>query len=122
MSYIDGFVASVLDENKDAFIEHAKNTWPVFQKLGATAQWECWGDQVPDGEITSFPKAVAAKAGETVVFSWVLWPDQKTRDEGWEKMMSDPEIEKQMGEMPFDGKRMIYGGFTPIVTEGVMFD
>ncbi len=118
MAYIDGFLAAVPDENRDAFVAHAKRSWPIFQDLGALAQWECWGDQIPDGEVTSFGKAVQAKAGETVVLSWVIWPDQATRDAGWEKMMSDPEMEEKMGEMPFDGKRMIYGGFQPIVQLG----
>ncbi|MEO1280229.1 MAG: DUF1428 domain-containing protein [Pseudomonadota bacterium] len=122
MPYIDGFVAAVPTENRDAFIAHAKRTWPIFQELGALAQWEGWGDQVPDGELTSFGKAVQAKEDETVVFSWVAWPDQATRDAGWEKMMSDPTMEERMGQMPFDGKRMIFGGFTPIFMEGMGFE
>jgi len=118
MPYIDGFVAAVPDGNRDAFVAYAKRTWPLFQDLGAIAQWECWGDQVPDGEVTSFGKAVQAKEGETVALSWVVWPDQATRDAAWDKMMSDPEMGEKMGEMPFDGKRMIYGGFAPVVMEG----
>jgi uncharacterized protein YbaA (DUF1428 family) len=121
MAYIDGFVAAVPTENREAFITHAKTAWPIFKDLGAIAQWECWGDQVPDGEVTSFGKAVQAKDDETVVFSFVAWPDQATRDAGWEKMMSDPDMEENMGAMPFDGQRMIYGGFTPIVTMGAEF-
>ncbi len=121
MSYIDGFVAAVPTENRDAFIVHAKTAWPIFKELGALAQWECWGDQVPEGEVTSFAKAVQAKENETVVFSWVIWPDEATRNVAWEKMMSDPTMEEKMGEMPFDGARMIYGGFTPLVMEGAEF-
>ena len=121
MPYIDGFVAAVPTGNRDAFVTHAKRAWPIFQELGAIAQWECWGDQVPPGEVTSFAMSVQARDDETVVFSWVAWPDQATRDAGWEKMMADPDMAEKMGEMPFDAKRMIYGGFTPVVMEGAAF-
>ena len=120
MSYVDGFVAAVPTDKKAAFIAHAKQSWSVFQDMGALAQWECWGDEVPDGETTSFPMAVMAQEGETVVFSWVMWPDRATRDASWERMMSDPTMEEKMGEMPFDGKRMIYGGFESVFMQGDM--
>lgn len=118
MSYVDGFVAAVPNANKDAYAAHAAAAWKVFETLGATGVCECWGDDVPDGDVTSFKMAVQAKDDETVVFAWTFWPDKETRDAGWEKMMSDPEIGAAMGEMPFDGKRMIYGGFHPFVTLG----
>ena len=120
MPYIDGFVAAVPDDNREAYKAHAETAWQIFQDLGALAVWECWGDDVPDGEITSFPMAVQAKENETVVFSWTAWPDKETRNAAWSKMMSDPKIADAMGEMPFDGKRMIYGGFTPLFAQGVI--
>jgi len=119
MSYIDGFVAAVPTANRAVYKAHAENAWPIFARLGAQGMWECWGDDVPAGEVTSFPMAVQAKEDETVVFSWTVWPDKATRDAAWQKMMSDPEIGAAMGEMPFDGKRMIYGGFEPIVRADV---
>lgn len=118
MPYVDGFVAAVPSGNRDAYRAHAETAWPIFEGLGAIGIWECWGDDVPDGELTSFPKAVQAGEDETVVFSWTIWPDRATRDAAWQKMMSDPEIAAAMGEMPFDGKRLIYGGFEPILQAG----
>lgn len=120
MTYIDGFVAAVPTDNRDAYKEFAEKSWPIFQELGAIAIWECWGDDVPEGEVTSFRKAVKAGDDETIVLSWTVWPDKESRDAGWSKMMSDPEIGKAMGDMPFDGKRMIYGGFSPLTRHGVM--
>ncbi|MEL7117151.1 MAG: DUF1428 domain-containing protein [Pseudomonadota bacterium] len=120
MPYIDGFVAAVPSDKKDEYIAFAKKSWPIFEGLGAIAMWECWGDEVPDGEVTSFPMAVQAREDETVLFSWTAWPDKAARDQGWEKMMSDPEIGAAMGDMPMDGKRMIYGGFTPLLSFGEM--
>ncbi|WP_081534668.1 DUF1428 domain-containing protein [Rhodovulum sp. P5] len=117
MPYVDGFVAAVPDERKDAYIAYAKAVWPLFREFGASAAWECWGDDVPDGELTSFALAVKAEPGETVVFSWTIWPDKATRDAGWGRMMEDPRM-AELGEMPFDGKRMIYGGFQPILRMG----
>ena len=73
---------------------------------------------VPEGEVTSFRKAVKAGDDEPVVFSWTCWPDKETREAGWEKMMSDPAFGEAMGDMPMDGKRMIYGGFSPILATG----
>lgn len=120
MAYIDGFVAAVPNAKKDDYLVFAERAWPVFQTLGALAAWECWGDEIPEGEMTSFAMAVKAKDDETVVFSWTAWPDKETREAGWERMMSDPEISAAMGEMPMDGKRMIYGGFSPIMVQGKM--
>ncbi|GGE27925.1 Uncharacterized conserved protein YbaA, DUF1428 family [Gemmobacter megaterium] len=114
MSFVDGFVAAVPAANKQAYIDHARATWPLFQKYGAVAMRECWGEDVPDGKVTSFPMAVKAEPGEVVVFSWIEWPDKATRDACWAASETDPGFQN-MGEMPFDGKRMIYGGFSSMV-------
>jgi uncharacterized protein YbaA (DUF1428 family) len=119
MSYIDGFVIAVPTANKQKFIEHANNNDTIFTEMGATRVIECWGDDVPEGSVTDFGKAVQAKADETVVFSWVEWPDKATRDAAMAKMMSedfsDDRMNPEKNPMPFDGKRMIYGGFEAIV-------
>jgi uncharacterized protein YbaA (DUF1428 family) len=117
MSYIDGFVMAVPTANKQKFIDHANEFDALFTEFGATRVLECWGDDVPDGKLTDFRRAVQATQDETVVFSWVEWPDKATRDAGMEKFMKDPRMEAA-GQMPFDGKRMIFGGFAPIVEIG----
>jgi uncharacterized protein YbaA (DUF1428 family) len=120
MSYIDGFVIAVPKANKDKFVAHAEKGDSVFMDLGATRVVECWGDDVPDGKLTDFRRAVQATADEDVVFSWIEWPDKATRDAGMAKMMelmkTDERMSPEHNPMPFDGKRMIYGGFAPIVT------
>jgi uncharacterized protein YbaA (DUF1428 family) len=118
MAYVDGFVMAVPNANKQAFIEHAKTFDPVFMEHGATRVLECWADDVPDGTLTDFKKSVQAKADESVVFSWIEWPDKATRDAGMKKVMDDPRMDPVKTPMPFDGKRMIYGGFQPIVEIG----
>ena len=115
MTYIDGFVAAVPPANKQKFIDHAKKGDSVFVELGATRVLECWGDDVPEGTVTDFRRAVKAKDDETVVFSWVEWPDKLTRDKAMPKMMEDPRMQPDQNPMPFDGKRLIYGGFSPVV-------
>ncbi|MCM2336439.1 MAG: DUF1428 domain-containing protein [Pseudomonas sp.] len=115
MPYIDGFVIAVPTANKQKFIDHAREFDPVFLEYGATRVLECWGDDVPDGTQTDFRRAVQATADETVVFSWIEWPDKATRDAGMDKAMKDPRMEPGGSPMPFDGKRMIYGGFAPVV-------
>ena len=115
MAYIDGFVIAVPTANKQKFIEHANQGDSVFMEFGATRVLECWGDDVPAGKQTDFQRAVQAKDDETVVFSWIEWPDKATRDAGMEKMMKDPRMNPETNPMPFDGKRMIYGGFAPVV-------
>jgi uncharacterized protein YbaA (DUF1428 family) len=117
MSYVDGFVAAVPTANKEVYKQHAKAAAVVFKEYGALRLVECWGDDVPEGKITSFPMAVQRKDDETVVFSWILWPSRKVRDEGMQKVMSDPRLQPDANPMPFDGKRMIYGGFDIIVDE-----
>ncbi|WP_141455960.1 DUF1428 domain-containing protein [Pseudoxanthomonas sp. z9] len=114
MSYIDGFLIAVPNANKEKFIAHAGEFDPIFMELGAIRVIECWGDDVPDGQVTDFRRAVKATDEETVVFSWVEWPDKATRDIGMKKMMEDPRMEAA-NPMPFDGKRMIFGGFVPVV-------
>jgi uncharacterized protein YbaA (DUF1428 family) len=109
MSYIDGFVAAVPVKNKQAYKDMAVKAAALFKEFGATKLVECWGDDIPDGKTTDFKMAVKAEAGENVVFSWIVWPSKAVRDEGHKKMMSDPRMD--MKDMPFDGKRMIYGGF-----------
>lgn len=118
MTYIDGFVIAVPTANKQKFIDHANLGDSVFIECGATRVLECWGDDVPDGKQTDFRRAVQAKEDESVVFSWIEWPDKATRDAGMEKVMKDPRLSPETNPMPFDGMRMIYGGFTPIVTLG----
>lgn len=115
MAYIDGFIAPVPAANKDAYIAYAKACWPFFAKAGALRMMECWGDDVPDGVHTSFPMAVKREADEVVVFSWIEWPDKATRDACHASMATDPEM-AALGAMPFDGKRMVYGGFMPMVS------
>jgi uncharacterized protein YbaA (DUF1428 family) len=114
MSYIDGFVIAVPNANRGKFIEHARTFDPIFLEFGATRILECWGDDVPEGKLTDFRRAVQAEPDESVVFSWVEWPDKATRDAGMEKVMKDPRMDA-VGDMPFDGKRMIFGGFMPVV-------
>ena len=113
MSYVDGFVAAVPTANKETYRKHAEDAWRFFKEFGATSMTECWGSDVPEGEVTSFRMAVKQKDDETVVFSWIIWPSKEVRDEGWKKMMDDDRMKMQ--DMPFDGKRMIYGGFDVIV-------
>ena len=114
MSYVDGFVMAVPKANREVYKQHAEEAAVLFREHGALQLVECWGDDVPDGEVTSFPMAVKCKEDETVVFSWILWPSREARNEGMKKFMADPRMSR-MGPMPFDGKRMIYGGFEMIV-------
>lgn len=123
MSYVDGFVIAVPTANKQKFIEHAKLGDSVFIDLGATRVIECWGDDVQVGNVTDFRKAVQAEEGETVVFSWIEWPDKETRDAAMKTMIgwmespetADPRMDPEKNPMPFDGKRLIFGGFAPVV-------
>lgn len=119
MSYIDGFVIAVPKANKQKFIEHARMGDAVFKDLGATRIVEAWEDDVKDGKVTDFRRAVQATADESIVFSWIEWPDKATHDAAMKKMMSpdfnDPRMDPAKNPMPFDGKRMIFGAFMPVV-------
>jgi uncharacterized protein YbaA (DUF1428 family) len=115
MSYVDGYVMAVPTNNRDAFIKHANEAAAVFKEHGALRVVECWGDDVPDGKVTSFPMAVQKKPDETVVFSWILWPSREVRDKGMKALRTDPRMQPDVNPMPFDAKRMIFGGFVPIV-------
>jgi len=108
MSYADCFAAAVPNANKADYQRHAESAAECFKENGALSVTECWGHDVAPGEITSFPLAVQCKEDETVVIGFVLWPSKETRDAAWEKVMQDP---RMAGPMPFDGKRLIYGGF-----------
>ncbi len=112
MSYVDGVVLAVSTEAQQAYLDFARAMDALFIEAGATRIVEGWGDDVPHGQATDFHRAVAAVEGETVVFSWIEWPDKPTRDAAWEKLRSDPRM--QGVTMPFDGKRMIFGGFETI--------
>jgi uncharacterized protein YbaA (DUF1428 family) len=116
MTYVDGFMAAVPTANKAAYVKHAEESAAIFKEYGALSVVECWGDDVPEGKLNSFHTAVLRQDDETVVFSWVTWPDKETRNAGWEKMMADPRMQPDANPMPFDGKRLIYGGFEMIVT------
>lgn len=119
MSYIDGFVIAVPKANKQKFIDHALIADAVFMEQGALRVFECWEDDVPDGKLTDFRRAVQATADEAVLFSWIEWPDKATRDSVFARMealmKSDPRMDPAKNPMPFDGKRMIFGGFIPVV-------
>jgi len=117
MNYIDGFVIPVPPGKKEAYREMAAKAALVFQEYGALQIVEAWEDDVPDGKVTDFRRAVQAREGESIVFSWIVWPSREVRDEGSKKVMADPRMQ-QTGEMPFDMKRMIFGGFKPIVQTG----
>ena len=117
MSYVDGFVVAVPAANKEAYRKHAEDALPLFREFGVARLVETWGDDVPDGKWTDFKGAVKAEDGEVVVFSWMEYPDKTTRDAAVEKMMTDPRMKEMGGTMPFDGKRMIFGGFSPIVDQ-----
>ena len=114
MAYIDGFVIPVAPEQRAAFIDHANKVDAYFLELGALRVVECWQDDVPTGQRTDLFRAVDAQPGEAVAFSWIEWPDKATRDAAYAKFSENAEL--MAIPMPFDGKRMIFGGFTPVVT------
>jgi uncharacterized protein YbaA (DUF1428 family) len=111
MAYVDGFVLAVPTANRDAYKEMAEKVAPIFKEHGALSIVECWGDDVPDGKVTSFPMAVQKKADETVVFAWIVWPSRVVRDAGMKKAMADPRFDPSDTPIPFDGQRLIFGGF-----------
>lgn len=115
MPYVDGFVLAVPNARMDEYQQMARRAGDVWKELGALAYVECTGDDVPYGELTSFPRAVQAKDDETVVFSWISYESREQRDAIMKKVMEDPRLKQDMENMPFDGKRMIYGGFRPFL-------
>ena len=115
--YVSGFVIPVPKSKKEEYRALAAKAADLFKEFGVIEIFENWEDNVPDGKVTDFRKAVQGKPDEAIVFSWMLWPDKATAEAGHQKMMSDPRMEN-MGEMPFDGKRMIWGGFSPLFTMG----
>jgi uncharacterized protein YbaA (DUF1428 family) len=118
MSYIEGFIVPVPEGSKDAYRNHAAEAAPMFLDFGVKRHFEAWDSDVPEGKVTDFRKAVNAKPDEKVVFAWFEYPDRATRDAANAKMMSDPRMKDMGANMPFDGKRMIMGGFNAIVEEG----
>jgi uncharacterized protein YbaA (DUF1428 family) len=119
MSYVQGFVVAVPSANKDAYLKLAKDSAPLFREFGATRVVEAWGDDVPDGKVTDFKGAVQAEPGESIVFSWHEYPSQEAAGAAYGRMMSDPRMKALMeAGMPFDGKRMIFGGFATLLDEG----
>ncbi len=117
MSYVDGFVAAVPTANKEAFIRHASDAAVVFREYGVLQVVECWGDDVPEGKQTSFSMAVKCQEDETVVFSWLVWPSREVRDQAMPRIMEDPRLQPDVNPMPFDGQRLIYGGFDVVVDQ-----
>ena len=115
MTYVDGYVVAVPTKNKDNYQKFAIEMAEIFKENGALKVVECWGDDVPEGKLTSFPMAVKCQADETVVFSWITWPSREERIQGTEKVMADPRCQSHENNMPFDGKRLIYGGFEMFV-------
>jgi uncharacterized protein YbaA (DUF1428 family) len=119
MTYIEGFVIACPKANKQKFTDHARLADSWFIEQGALRVVECWGDEVPAGKVTDFRMAVQANEDEEVIFSWIEWPDKATRDKAQSLMMSpentDPRFDQEKNPMPFDGKRMIFGGFAPVV-------
>ena len=114
MNYVDGFVVAVPTADKETYRAYCQKMAAVFREHGALNVVDCWGDEVPQGQLTSFPLAVKCAADETVVFGWVAWPSRETRDAAWPQVMADPRMKLEANPMPFDGKRMIYGGFEVI--------
>ncbi len=113
MTYYSGFLLAVPTANKQKYIDMAAAAWPMFQRYGALRMVENWGVDVPHGKVTDFYMATQAKEDETTVFSWIEWPDKATADAGFEKMMADPDMQAPH-DMPFDGMRMMWGGFEPV--------
>ena len=111
MSCVEMFVAPVPTANKAEYLAHTQSMAGLFKAHGALAVHECWGIDVPDGEVTSFPLAVKKQDDETVVAGWVVWPSKDVRDAAWPKMMEDPRMSDDGDPMPFDGKRLIFGLF-----------
>jgi uncharacterized protein YbaA (DUF1428 family) len=115
MAYVDGFVLAVPKDRIEDYNKIARKAGELWKEHGALAYVECLADDVPYGELTSFPRAVQAKEDETVVFSWIVYESREARDAINKKVMADPRLKAEMTDMPFDGKRMIYGGFRTLL-------
>jgi uncharacterized protein YbaA (DUF1428 family) len=115
MGYIDGFVLAVPDANRNLYADFARKVFPIFRDHDVTRYVECWGDDVPRGETTDFFRAARAEEGESIVFAWCEWPDKAARDAGMAAIRADERMENPPADLPFDGKRMIFGGFAPIL-------
>ena len=115
MPYVDGFVLAVPKDQLEAYKDMARLAGQVWKEHGAIDYVETIGDDVPYGEVTSFPRAVQAKEDELVIFSWVTYPDRASRDEVMAKVMADPRMNYSPENLPFDGKRMIFGGFQSFI-------
>lgn len=111
MPYVDGFVIPVPKARLDEYKAMARLGCQVWTEYGALSYVECTGDDVPHGELTSFPRAVQAREDEVIVFSWIVYESRAARDEIMKKVMEDERLKQSMANMPFDGKRMIFGGF-----------
>lgn len=114
MSYVDGVVIPVPAAKREAYIAMARKTAPIFLEHGALQVVECWGDDLKHGKVTDFFMAVKAQDGENIVFSWVFWPSKEVRDAAMPKIMDDERMRPD-GDMPFDSKRLIFGGFVPVL-------
>lgn len=114
MTYVSGFLLAVPEKNKDTYRDMAVKAWDIFREYGALSLRENWGASVPDGKVTSFGMATKQEPGEVVVFSWIEWPDRATCESAWDAMMNDDRM-KDMPDMPFDGQRMMWGGFESLV-------
>ncbi len=115
--YVDGFIAPVREDQKQEYIEFARMAANIFKECGALHIVENWADDVPEGKLTSLPMAIKLEPGEVVVFSWITWSSKASRDAGWQKFENDSRMNDPELKMPFDGKRMIFGGFSNIVHE-----
>jgi uncharacterized protein YbaA (DUF1428 family) len=113
MSYVDGFVAAVPEANREAYRRHAEQAAALFREHGALEVAELWGDDVPEGEVTSFPLAVRREPGEAVALGWIRWPSKAVRERAWAAMAEDDRMRAEA--MPFDGRRIIHGGFEPLL-------
>jgi uncharacterized protein YbaA (DUF1428 family) len=118
MTYVEGFILAVPADRKDDYLRQAASAVPIFREFGVTRHVEAWGEDVPEGKVTDFRRAVQAKEGEAVVFSWFEYPSKAVRDSANEKMMTDPRMKEMGADMPFDGQRMIVSGFAPMLEEG----
>lgn len=115
MTYVDGFLLAVPKAKLDAYKQMARDAGAVWMEYGALSYVECTAQDVPYGELTSFPRAVHATDGEIVIFSWITYESKAKRDEVMSKIMADPRMKFDMASLPFDGKRMIFGGFESFV-------